>query len=278
MKQTNISRRRFLTIAGATGLAAGLPSASIFAAEKYPNVPEKDRKLVFLFQGDSITDGSWGAVCPRDPEHRFDGNTIGPGRDGRKFGNGYVYAVATRIIADFPQAGFTFHNRGIAGHKASDLEKRWDSDTLALKPDVLSILVGINDVGAVFYKYADAYDTSVFEQTYRRLLQQCRDANPNILFVLGLPFMFPVGEHKKEWDFWSREVPLRADVVRKLAKEFDAVLVDYPQMFAEACKRAPIEHWTWDGCHPSIPTHELMAREWIKQVSVRLKFLKKYKY
>jgi lysophospholipase L1-like esterase len=90
--------------------------------------------------------------------------------------------------------------------------------------------------------------------------------------------VYPVGGHKEHWDFWNRETSERANAVRKLAKEFDAVLVDYPAMFEKATKQAPIEYWTWDGCHPTVPGHEWMAREWIKQVGARLKFLKKYRY
>ncbi|MDR3218971.1 MAG: SGNH/GDSL hydrolase family protein [Dysgonamonadaceae bacterium] len=252
-----ISRRRFI----ATGLVASVVPGITFAGSKSSGVSEKEKGLVFLFQGDSITDGNWG----RD----LDGNHF--------LGHGYVFAIAARLGADFPQAGFTFHNRGISGHKVSDLEKRWDKDTLALKPDVLSILVGINDVNAVFRENPDACDVDVFEEKYRSLLRITKEANPNILLVLGAPFIYPVGVYKEHWDFWSKETSIWANAVEKLANEFDAVFVDYPAMFEKATKLAPIEHWTWDGCHPSVPGHELMAREWIKQVSARLKFLKKYK-
>jgi lysophospholipase L1-like esterase len=234
---------------------------------KNPDVPENEKGLVFLLQGDSITDGLWGQVC--SPERSL--------ADGNHFlGHGYVYILAARIGADFPQAGFVFHNRGMSGHKVSDLEKRWDTDALALKPDVVSILVGINDTYAVIRKEPDACDAEVFEAKYRRLLQLCKEANPNVLFILGVPFIYPIGVHKENWNLWDRETSLRGEAVKRIAKDFDAVLVDYPRMFAEALDRAPIEHWTWDGCHPSVPGHELMAREWIRQAASRLSFLRYY--
>jgi hypothetical protein len=59
--------------------------------------------------------------------------------------------------------------------------------------------------------------------------------------------------------------------------EFNSVLVDFPAVFDKAIKRMPAEYWIWDGIHPTVPAHELMAREWLKQVGVRLKFLRKYK-
>jgi lysophospholipase L1-like esterase len=266
-----ISRRHFIAVAGITGIASSMAPVEALADNwnKIHPVPEREKKLTFLFQGDSITDGNWGKNNSAN-RSLSDGNHF--------LGHGYVFAIAARLGMDFPQAGFTFHNRGMSGHKVSDLEKRWDNDTLDLKPDVLSILVGINDAGAVFRKASDAYDVAAFEDKYRGLLQRCMEANPRMLLVLAPPFIYPVGIHKEQWDFWSKETPIRADVVRKLAKEFNAVLVDYPRMFEKASRLAPIEYWTWDGCHPSVPGHELMAREWITQVSSRLRFLKKYAY
>jgi lysophospholipase L1-like esterase len=230
-------------------------------------VYREPQKLCFLFQGDSITDGNWGQVGSAERQ-LTDGNHI--------LGHGYVFAAASRIGADFPQRGFTFHNRGMSGHRVADLEKRWKTDTLDLKPDVLSILVGVNDTGATIENRPDAYGAAVFEKKYRGLLRQCKDANSHIIFVLGLPFAYPVGSIKEKWSLWNKEIALRIKAVRVLAKEFDAVLVDYPEMFAKASESVPIEHWTWDGIHPSVYGHELMAREWIKQTSSRLDFLKKY--
>jgi lysophospholipase L1-like esterase len=268
MQQTTISRSRFIVTAGLTAMLTPRAALAKSPADDY-EVTENQKGMVFVFQGDSITDGNWGQVC--DAQRNYtDGNHI--------LGHGYVFAVAARIGMDFPRAGFVFHNRGMGGHKVSDLEKRWDTDTLALKPDVLSILAGINDAGAVFRKNSDAYDVETFKKKYCGLLQQCKDANPDILFVLGMPFMYPVGIHKEQWDFWSRETPLRAEAVREIAKEFDAILIDYPAMFEKATQLAPIEHWTWDGCHPSVFGHELMAREWIRQAGTRLTFLQKYNY
>jgi phospholipase/lecithinase/hemolysin len=54
------------------------------------------------------------------------------------------------------------------------------------------------------------------------------------------------------------------------------VLVDYPAVITKAVSGKPIEYWIWDGIHPTVFAHELMAREWLKQVSSRLDFLKKY--
>lgn len=253
------SRRRFLTSAGMAGAITGLTSTTVFAGE--PGVVLGEEKgLTFLFQGDSITDGNRG--------RNNDLNHI--------MGHGYAYSIASRVGADFPQAGFLFYNRGISGNKVPDLEERWQNDTLDLNPDVLSLLVGINDVAAVVEKKADAQDLDTFEEGYRKLLTQCQNANPDILFVLGIPFVFSVGARNEHWELWKNETLARAVVIRKIAKEFDAVLVDFDQAFEQAKNSAAINYWIWDGIHPTVFGHELMAREWIRQVSEQLEFLNKY--
>jgi len=192
-------------------------------------------------------------------------------------GHGYVFGVSSRIGADFPEAGFKFYNRGISGNKLSDLDKRWQTDTMDLKPDVLSILIGINDVVAVTDNQAEIGDATQFEVVLRKLLQQVKTANPTVLLVLGIPFVYPVGKRKENWPLWQNKTLQRAAKVRKLAAEFNAVIVDYPLVFERAMNKATPDYWVWDGIHPTIFGHELMAREWIEQVSKRLKFLKFYK-
>ena len=261
-------RRNFIKSAVLTGLVTATAPAIGLASELQPAIEPKsealtpqDKNLVFLFQGDSITDGKRGRT--EDLNHIM--------------GHGYVFAAASRIGADFPQAGFKFYNRGISGNKLSDLEKRWQADTMDIKPDVLSVLIGINDVAAVVEGKAETMDVTQFENVLRKLLQQVKTANPNVLLVMGIPFVYPVGKRKENWSLWQSETTLRSEIVQKLAAEFNAVLVDYPAMFEKAIKKANPEYWVWDGIHPTIFGHELMAREWIKQVNTRLKFLRIYK-
>jgi lysophospholipase L1-like esterase len=247
-----MQRRKFLKSAALTGLATEFPLTPNLSSSK------SQKALTFLFQGDSITDGNRGRSL--DPNHIM--------------GHGYAYSVASRIGADFPEAGFTFYNRGISGNKITDLQKRWEIDTLNLKPDVLSILIGINDAAATLNKPAEATTVDEFESIYRGLLTDCRRANPEILFVLGIPFVYPVGKRAENFEKWRDDTNNRQAVIRKLAGEFDAVVVDYPAVFDKALKKAPAEYWIWDGIHPTVFAHELMAREWIKQVGKRLRFLR----
>ncbi|WP_256009149.1 SGNH/GDSL hydrolase family protein [Desertivirga xinjiangensis] len=259
----NTTRRKFLQLGSLLMVASILDAENAYATSSTSenlHLPEKN--LRFLFQGDSITDGNRGRN--NDPNHIM--------------GHGYANLIASRIAADFPKNAFSFFNRGISGNKVPDLQARWQTDTLDLKPDVLSLLVGINDVGAMVNKPESAKTTEQFESGYRDLLQQVRTLNNNTLLVLGLPFVYPLGNVKAKFDIWKPEVERRKLVVKKLASEFDAVLVDFPSVFEKAFKDRAAEYWVWDGVHPTIAGHELMAREWIRQVAKRLFFLKKYGY
>jgi len=260
------SRRSFLRTSALVGIAAALKPQGLWAhteeTESFGTLAE-GKELVILFQGDSITDGNRGRNT--DPNHIM--------------GHGYAFSVASRVGADFPASRLRFYNRGISGNKVSDLKKRWQTDTLDLTPDVLSILVGINDASSFINQQTSLKeDYQAFESNYRDILNQSRQQNPDILFVIGLPFVYPLARVKEKWEAYKTTLAELTIRIRKLAKEFNAVVVDYPAVFDKASKKAPIDYWIWDGIHPTVPGHELMAREWIKQVSTRLKFLKKYKY
>jgi lysophospholipase L1-like esterase len=261
MKKNKSTRRHFLVSSLLAGTGAGLlPLTSLGQEQEEPAYQPNEKDLVFLFQGDSITDGNRGRNA--DPNHIM--------------GHGYAFSIASRVGADFPAAGFSFHNRGISGNTVSDLQQRWQEDTLRIQPDILSILIGINDVNAVIEEKPGALTADEFEDIYRQLLKDMTTVKPGVLFVLGLPFVYGVGKRKENWNAWKEETLRRSNRVKKLAKEFNAILIDYPAVFDNAIKKAPVDYWIWDGIHPTVPAHELMARAWIRQASQRLHFLKKY--
>lgn len=196
-----------------------------------------------LFQGDSITDGNRGRSA--DPNHIL--------------GHGYAFVIASRVGAAFPERRLEFMNRGVSGNTVLDLEKRWQKDMLDLRPDILSVLIGVNDAGK--YVPLDEY-----ERVYDRLLTAARTANPKIRFVLCEPFMLPTGPKAGEQAARREDVKRRALVVAKLAEKYDAVFVKLQEVFDEACKRAPGEYWIWDGVHPTYSGHQLVADAWEKAV------------
>jgi len=201
----------------------------------------KDNTRV-LFQGDSITDGNRGRN--QDPNHIL--------------GHGYCFIIAAQFGAQYPEKNLTFMNRGCSGNKVTDLAARWKNDTLDLKPDVLSIMIGINDSGNI--------PLDQYEQVYDKLLTDTRTANPNMILVLCEPFYLPKDGHKAG-DQRDLDVKQRQAIVAKLAAKHHAALVKLQQVFDDACKRAPAQYWIWDAVHPTYSGHQLIANAWIKTVS-----------
>lgn len=255
--ETN-SRRKFIKEAALTGIAAYcLPTAESFAAEtdRTPNQSLKNGAVI-LFQGDSITDGNRGRNT--DPNHIM--------------GHGYAFSIASRVGADYPEKRYQFYNRGISGNKVNDLEKRWQAETLDLKPDVLSILVGVNDSSSVVFNREPIIPVEKYEEIYTSLLEQTKAAFPAIIFVLCEPFILKGGRVTENWEAYHSDIVQRQAIVRKLVVKFDAVLVGFQEVFDRACEKAPADYWIWDGVHPTVAGHELMAREWLKQVEKRIRF------
>ncbi len=226
-------------------LMAIRPVAGCDTPPKPTSVFSKDARI--LFQGDSITDGNRGRNS--DPNHIL--------------GHGYVFIIAAKYGGELPEKNYQFMNRGISGNKVTDLQARWKQDTLDLKPDVLSILIGVNDNASV--------PLDKYEQIYDNLLNETEAANPQIKLVLCEPFTLPVGRIKENWEQWSSGITARRNIVAKLAMKHHAALVRFQKVFDEACKRAPADYWIWDGVHPTYSGHQLMADEWMRVVQ-RYKF------
>ena len=196
-----------------------------------------------LFQGDSITDGNRGRSA--DPNHIL--------------GHGYAFLIAAKFGADFPEAKFDFINRGVSGNTVFELEKRWPTDTLALKPDLLSILIGVNDTG-------HGVPLDQYERIYDKLIADAKAANPKLKLVLCEPFTLPVGKRIEGYAAWLAGIKQRQEIVARLAVKHSAALVHFQRVFDEATKRAPADYWIWDGVHPTYRGHQLMADEWERVV------------
>lgn len=260
----NHSRRQFIRGMALTGLGATIFSPLESRGHdmgnhtgwshpllQNPTLPEG--KLI-LFQGDSITDGNRGR--DEDPNHIM--------------GHGYAFSIASRWGAAYPEKGFRFINKGISGNRIIDLAERWQQDTLDLKPDVLSILVGVNDSSSVVYNREPVVSVEQYEKQYQSLLKKTREELPDLVFVLCQPFILPVGKVKENWATYQPDLARRQEVVENLALQYDAVFIGLQEVFDLACEKAPAEYWMWDGVHPTVAGHELVAREWIKQVGQRL--------
>ena len=207
----------------------------------------------YVFAGDSITDGGWGMSggrgIPASERNLTDLNHI--------YGHSYMMLVASDWQSAYPATGLTFHNRGLSGDKLEGLAARWDQDILSLKPDVLSILIGVNDS-------SKDIDLQAWEADYRALLARTRTALPTCKLVLCTPFLAPVGRFGTREDYPVRleRVKTMATAVRELAAEFQAVLVPFDELFASLPAGATPEWWIWDGIHPTAAGHRRMADLW----------------
>ena len=256
-ENANNERREFLKKTIAFSVATAFAPELINAASSEKRNTKSGDGFTFLFQGDSITDGN--------RTRNTDWNHV--------MGHGYQYIIASKLWYDFPKKGFHFFNRGVSGNKVTDLTARWQKDTLDLKPDVLSILIGIND-SAAFIEGKKDLSVEQYENAYRSLLQQTKQQLPNIEFVLCEPFILPVGKVKDKWEVYSTEVQKRQEVVRRLSEEHKAIFVPFQSAFNKALSTAPADYWIWDGIHPMPAGHELMAREWMQRVSKKFRFIK----
>jgi lysophospholipase L1-like esterase len=189
-----------------------------------------------LFQGDSITDGNRGRNA--DPNHIL--------------GHGYVFIIAARHGAAFPESKLDFMNRGVSGNTVLDLEKRWQKDTLDLKPDVLSIMTGVND-------NSRGVPLDQYEKVYDKIISEAKAANPELKLVLCAPFVRPS-------DTIDAGIVKRQEIVARLAEKHGAALVKFQPIFDAAAKKAPAEYWIWDNVHPTYRGHQLMADEWERVV------------
>lgn len=197
-----------------------------------------------LFQGDSITD------CGRDRS------------DPRSLGHGYAMMAASFLPALNPGLAPACFNLGISGNRARDLVARWQIDCIDLQPEVLSIMVGINDTWRR-YDAKDPTSAEAFESSYRHLLEAARIALPTLKIILMEPFVLPVPEDRISW---REDLDPKIEAVHSLAEEFKATLIPLDRLFNEACRHQPPAFWAEDGVHPSPAGHAFIARHWLEAV------------
>ena len=246
------NRRNFVRNA-ALGTMAALASpgiiATAFAAEKGKRVTLEENDVV-LFQGDSITD--WGR----------DKNKSAP-NDFGALGSGYVLLTASVLLRDHAAKNLQIYNNGISGNKVFQLADRWDTDALALKPNVLSIMIGVNDYWhTVTSGYKGTIDT--YKGDYRKLLDRTKKALPNIKLILAEPFALK--DVKAVDASWYPAFDTYRQAAHDIAGEYGAAFVPYQTVMDEALKLAPAKYWSLDGVHPSPAGASLMAKAWLEAV------------
>lgn len=202
----------------------------------------------YLFQGDSITD-------------------CGRGDYGNPYATGCGYPRLLEADLMAQDGDCEVMNCGISGNRVVDLLARWKRDCLNLKPDVITILIGVNDVWHEFGNH-DGVSVLLFEEVYRILLRETFAALPQTRLILMGAYVMPGPATTPDWDVFSGEVVARREVTRKLAEEFGLTYVDLQEAFDEAQKKFPAQRWTGDGVHPTAAGHEVIAVAWKKAAGV----------
>lgn len=203
--------------------------------------------MLILFQGDSITDGN----RYKDKASAWDLN--------HQIGHAYPYVIAATLGAMHPERHYAFKNRGVSGNGVADLFARWRADTVLLKPDVLSVLIGVNDQGE------EGSDPERFERVYRALLDEAREANPTTRFVLMEPFILPVGQWAEDWEARFAKMRLYQAATARVARDYGAVFVPLQDKFLALAERYGGSYWIWDGAHPTEAGHGVIAFEWMER-------------
>lgn len=211
---------------------------------------EKTKKVsisegdTILFQGDSITD------MGRNRK-RLGAN------DNSGLGPGYPFIAASELLLNNPSKKLKIYNRAISGNVVPQLAARWDEDCLELKPDILSILIGVNDY---WHTLGGGYKGTIesYTKDYRALLERTRKALPGVKLIIGEPYAIP--GVKAVTESWFPAFNAYQKVARQLAQEFDASWIPYQAIYDKAIQSAPANYWTPDGVHPNAAGDALMAR------------------
>ena len=251
----NFSRRNFFKSAGLGAAAvAGLPlltqscSPARGSGKIHDFFAEDD---VVLFQGDSITDAG------REKKNQLANHA-------RSFGTGYANLAASWLLEELAAEQLTIYNRGISGNKVYQLAERWEPDCLELEPNVLSILIGVND----YWHFRNGnYDGTpeIYENDFRKLLTRTKEALPEVKLVICQPFILT--ETSAVDESWLEPFSAYQDIAAKMAREFNALWVPFQEAFDKALEIAPAAYWAEDGVHPSMAGAQLMAEVWLRALA-----------
>jgi lysophospholipase L1-like esterase len=243
-----MTRREFVAAAGTATAAVALNQIERTTSPTEPSARSHAGGTV-LFQGDSITDSGRSRT-------RTTANSDGA------LGNGYPLLIAAPMLRDAPTAGWRFFNRGISGNRVPDLQARWEADTIALAPDILSVLIGVND----YWHTRDGNSSGTvadYESQFTALLEGTRAALPTLRIVVLEPFVLRTGFVD---DTWFPEFDARRAAALRVASRTKSTFVPLHDRFTEAARETGPEYWAADGVHPSPAGHALIAEALNKEL------------
>lgn len=256
----------FLSIAASALVMSALSSCASSSDSNADEAPEsqscgKIKRVLFI--GDSITDGSWGHDCAGSPSAERDTTDLN-----HIYGHGYMYLCAAELQSLYPEDDIKFFNRGISGHTLKMMADRWEADCIDLRPDLVSVLIGTNDVE--YFVGADTvngdFDFASWDALYRHTLDTLISVCPDVKLVLCTPFVAKSGWRGQADNFGLRQTLVDSLCVHvaSIASDYGATLVKFDQLFRELEQIQPRDgYWVWDGVHPTAAGHRRMANLWL---------------
>lgn len=240
--------RRFFnkSIIGAVG--ASLISKGCTSSKTENDV--KLDELTLLFHGDSITDAG------RVYTNREANGSLG-------LGSGYVNYIAMELLGRNNQV--KIFNRAGKGHRTTNLLKTWDKKCINLKPDIVSILIGVNDFRTTLLNSSDSQKEKFikqFESNYRRLLDETIKKLKNVKLILIEPFYIKGGSEVND-PSWSTDYQYFQKITKALSEEYGTIFIPLQKIFNEALETAAPNSLSIDGIHPTLAGHYLIAQSWL---------------
>ena len=203
-----------------------------------------------LFIGDSITD------CGR-------ARPVGESSEANGLGNGYVSLVNALLTAAYPKKHIRVMNTGISGNTVRDLRNRWRTDVISLRPDWVTIMIGINDVWRQFdglWQPEQFISITEFRATLEHLVETIRpDLN-------GLVLMSPYYLQTDGSDAMRQTMDSYRAVVADLAQTHSAVFVDTQVAFDHILVHVPAVHLSGDRIHMGTVGHMILAQAFLKEI------------
>lgn len=195
-----------------------------------------------VFQGDSITDAGRNRNNPME------------------MGIGYPLLVSSELAYKYP-GEYKFINEGVSGDRVVDLYARIKRDIINNNPDILTILIGVNDVWHELGEDPNGVDNEKYFKVYCDLIEEVKRMCPECKIYILEPFVLKGSGTQAKWNIFRREVEKRAQSAKKCAEKFGLTFIELQKSFDDACEKAPASYWLGDGVHPTFAGHELIAQK-----------------
>lgn len=196
-----------------------------------------------VFAGDSVTD--MGREKPVG-EGLFD-----------NLGRSYVRVVENMLVTWYPELMIRVTNVGTSGNTSRDLLARFDTDVVALKPDWVSICIGINDVWRQ-YDCPAMPDTHILPEEYRRNVEKMILSVKDD--VKGIFLCTPYYMESNREDSMRKRMDEYIQICKELANEYGCMLIDFQQMYEKYCTIRHSSCFAWDRVHPNQMGATMMAK------------------